>query len=161
MANNMNNLDSQYPQNSTGTLNITSDTNVEYKTLTQKEIRIIGITDNEWRSVSTNVKEIYKKSSTPSIGGYIEGTMIGLIIPFTISLFKIINNPLSESIGDYKVECFWYFIGICILLLLSVIKKFYHWDFLSSYKDFSNDLKHTSARIDEINTRLGINEEEN
>ena len=128
--------------------------------VSQNQLKTIGIYDNEWEAVSKNVKEIYEKTSKFSLGNLLDGITIGLLIPFGEAIYHLLNSKDATEIKNNSESGMFYFILLCVVIIIYLIKKIKKPNYLSTYKDFDNDLKHTVNRIDEINKRLKIKKEE-
>lgn len=147
-----NEIDKQsYSYTSKGTMHV--------KHVSQTEIKTIGIFKNEWDFISNSINEINEKTSNWSLGNYLEGVLGTLFLPFIIELWKLISNPQASNIAEIQGYCKFYLTLIVLFIIIYGFKKIAKPKFLQTYKDFENDIKHINQRIIEINSRIGMEKE--
>ena len=100
------------------------------------------------------VLKIKSGTSKFSIGSLVDGFLAGILIPFSLDLFKIITT--SSPTKDLKGELLFYLACLIIAAILEIIKLCIKPKFLASYTTFNSDIENLNDRISEIDERLKI-----
>ena len=134
--------------------NITYDNTITNEFHIQKDLQTMDIYDHEWKAIKRIVLKIKSGTSKFSIGSLVDGFLAGILIPFSLDLFKIITT--SSPTKDLKGELLFYLACLIIAAILEIIKLCIKPKFLASYTTFNSDIENLNDRISEIDERLKI-----